>query len=385
MLPFNFSFPVKLVFGVGNLSEIGRLAKETGMKPLLVTGRSGSKKTGHIEKITDLLEKEQLAYRIYDEAESNPSEEGVQKGAAAALEAECDFVIAVGGGSVLDTGKGIACRVLNNESLFSESFAGEAPGVLPLIAVPTTVGSGSQVSSLAVFSNPDQKAKRLVKNACLYPKTALVDPELLTTLPKNLVGAMGISVLSHAMESYVANKGTPLTDMLSLRAIELVVENLAYVFENPLDVKAWYGIALADIFSGMALDSAGPVLLHGLFHPLAAMDEKLVHGEGLAPILPEWMGYTKNAATLKFSNIARVLGKETRGMALIDAAEKSIAAVNELIEKLSLPKNLKALGFQKEQLDFLAERAMKNMKTAISNNPRVPVREEIKSLYARCL
>lgn len=384
MINFDYFMPVKLLFGPGKVSKIGEVTKTYGKKALIVTGRNSTKKTGLLNRVIDLLKKEDIEAFVFDKVQSNPLTTTAIEGANFAKENKCDVVIALGGGSTMDAAKAIAFIAVNDGDINEYIFGKKGTGALPIIAVTTTAGTGSEGDKLAVLTNPENNDKKSLNTPLIYPKVSIVDPELLTTLPKHIIAPTGIDVLCHAMEGYVAKNSNPLSEIMALKAIELIGKYLPKVYEDPMDIDSWSNVTFANTLGGMVIDASGVALAHGLEHPVSGLLD-VTHGEGLAAILINWIEYSYRDAEEKFGNIAKALGENINGLSTEEAAKKSKVAVQKLLERLDLNKTLSELGVKEEHIEWLSSNAIKTMTYAIGNNPKVPEIEEIKELYIKCL
>lgn len=384
MKEFEYYMPVKLVFGCGKVSLIGKIAKNYGNKVMIVTGRTSTKKTGLLDKVVNYLKEQGLEIVIFDKIEENPLTTIVEEGANIVNSEGCDLLIGLGGGSAIDAAKGIAFLAVNPGDISDYIFGKSGKGALPLIAITTTAGTGSEGDSLAVLTNPVTKDKKSLKSPYIYPKVSIVDPELMSTLPKHLIASTGFDALCHCIEAFVANRSNTITDVFALNGIKTISETLPKVYANQMDIEAWKGMALSNTFGGMVIDSAGVALAHGLEHSVSGL-LNVRHGEGLAAILITFMEYSLEAAPNKFAQIAKAMGENLEGLSESEAASRSIDAVKKLMKTINLQFTLSQLGVKEEHVDWLAENSMKTMTYAISNNPRVPDMEEIKQLYLKCL
>lgn len=384
MVDFNYYMPTKLLFGPGKVSGIGEITKQYGTRALIVTGKNSTKKTGLLDRVVSYLEKEDIECLIFDKVQSNPLTTTAEEGAIFAKEKGCDVVVALGGGSTIDAAKGIAFMAVNDGNVTDYIFGKAQIGALPIIAVTTTAGTGSEGDGMAVLTNPENNDKKSLKSQFIYPKVSIIDSELMTTLPKHIIAPTGIDVMCHAMEAYVAKNSNPLSEIMALKAIELVSKNLVSVYKNPNDLEAWSNMAFANTLGGMVIDTSGVALAHGLEHPVSGLLD-VTHGEGLAALLIAWMEYTYESSLEKFANIAKSIGEDVGGLSIEDSAKKSIEGIKKLLAQLDLTKTLSDLGVKEEHIDWLSSNALKTMTYAVNNNPKVPSLEEIKKLYADCL
>lgn len=384
MIDFNYYMPTKLLFGPGKVAGIGEIAKQYGKKALIVTGRTSTKKSGLLDRVVSYLKKEDIECFIFDKVQSNPLTTTTEEGATFAKQKGCDVVVALGGGSTIDAAKGIAFMAVNDGDVTDYIFGKAQSGALPIIAVTTTAGTGSEGDSLAVLTNPENNDKKSLKSQFIYPKVSIIDSELMTTLPKHIIAPTGIDVMCHAMEAYVAKNSNPLSEIMALKAIELVSKNLVSVYKNPNDLEAWSSMAFANTLGGMVIDASGVALAHGLEHPVSGLLD-VTHGEGLAALLVTWMEYSYESSLEKFANIAKALGEDVSGLSIGDSAKKSIEGIKKLLSELNLTKKLSDLGVKEEHIEWLSNNALKTMIYAINNNPKVANLEEIKKLYHKCL
>ncbi|WP_409310444.1 iron-containing alcohol dehydrogenase [Pectobacterium sp. B1J-3] len=384
MPAFEFSNPVKFHFGMGKHKQVGEIARPYGKKALLVASDS-SKPTGQLAAVQQALSEAGLAYAVYDRFMQNPLSTLVAEGAQLAIDEKCDMVIGIGGGSAMDMAKGIAFSAVNPGSIWDYVFGAKVgTGALPIILIPTTAGTGSESNRTAVFTNPETNDKKGLVNPLIYPKAAIIDPELMLTLPKRVIAGPGADVLFHALESYISKNANPFSEMLSLRAIELIAQNLPVVYDDVKNIDAWEKVTLASSLAGMAIDCAGTTLPHALQHPMGGLLD-VVHAEGIAAIYTPFMEYTWSAAPEKFAAIARAMGVDTRDMTVEQAAESSVAAVNRFLSGINMTPTLTELGVKEEHFDWLINNVLTTMKVVLSNNPRVPDADKIREIYQRCL
>lgn len=384
MTNFEFVNPVKLCFGAGKVSMVGNVASQYGKKALLVASDS-AKPTGLLSRIERYLDEAGIGHVIFDKFMQNPLSTLVMEGAQLANAEKCDLVIGVGGGSAMDIAKGVAFSAVNRESIWDYIFGTKAGvGALPIVLIPTTAGTGSEANRTAVFNNPDTNDKKGLVTPLIYPKVAIIDPELMTTLPKRVIAGPGADVLFHAIESYISKNSHPVSEMLSLKAIELVSRYLPVVYEDAKNVEAWEKVTLASTLAGMAIDCAGTTLPHALQHPMGGL-LNVIHAEGLAAIYIPFMEFTYSSAPEKFANIAKAMGVPADNRSTSELAASSIDAVRTLLTAVNMLPTLTELGVKEEHIDWLINNAVTTMKVVLSNNPKVPTEQEIRKIYTSCL
>ena len=333
---FNFFTPTKLIFGPGKLNDLKEIAPNYGQKCLLVSRpKKGSLKNTYL-RIEKLLNSVDIEVFYFDEIVPNPTLEGINKGVAIAAENKVDFILGVGGGSVMDSAKLIALLneskgVIDWKAAFSNydhpfSFIKSKPSSLPFLAVSTTSGTGSQCTQAAVVSDTKNKEKITLFHLDLFPKAAIIDPELMLTVPDRVTAATGFDAFTHAFESYLGGRTSPLTEQLSLQSIKLVIENLPKAINEPNSIEYRTSLAWADTIAGICLSNGGADIPHPLGEIIGGICQRIPHGETLAIVYPKFLNYKKNIAIDKFETIANYLGLE----------KKSEAFVNKVIELLNI-------------------------------------------------
>lgn len=315
---FNFFTPTQLIFGSGRLEELKEVAPKYGSKCLLVCRPlEGSLKLTY-QRVENLLNSVNVKVIFFDEIIPNPTIEGIEKGVITAVKNQVDFVLGVGGGSVMDSAKLIALLhnpegVINwGKALISYdhpfNYVASKQHTLPFIAVSTTSGTGSQCTQAAVISDNQKKEKITLFHLDLFPKVAIIDPELMTSVPKGVTAATGFDAFTHAFESYLGGRTSPLTKQMSFQAIELVIENLPKAIKEPNNIEYRTKLAWADTLAGMCLSNGGADLPHPLGEIIGGICPRIAHGETLAMVYPSFLEYKKNIAPDKFKEIAVFLG-----------------------------------------------------------------------------
>ena len=315
---FNFFTPTQLIFGSGRLEELKEVAPKYGSKCLLVCRPlEGSLKLTY-QRVENLLNSVNVEVIFFDEIIPNPTIEGIEKGVITAIKNQVNFVLGVGGGSVMDSAKLIALLhnpegVINwGKALISYdhpfNYVASKQHTLPFIAVSTTSGTGSQCTQAAVISDNQKKEKITLFHLDLFPKVAIIDPELMISVPKGVTAATGFDAFTHAFESYLGGRTSPLTKQMSFQAIELVIENLPKAIKEPNNIEYRTQLAWADTLAGMCLSNGGADLPHPLGEIIGGICPRIAHGETLAMVYPSFLEYKKNIAPDKFKEIAVFLG-----------------------------------------------------------------------------
>jgi len=383
MITFDFHNPVRLIFGSGKLAMVGNVTKQYGHKVLIVTSGS-SGRSGLLQKVIDYITGAGLEYIVFNKVKANPLTTLAHEGATIAKQEQCDVVIGLGGGSSMDAAKAIAFMAVNEGDVSDYIYGKQGIGALPLILITTTSGTGSEGNNIGVLTNPENKDKKGLRSPFLYAKASIVDPELLLTLPKRSIAGPGLDALFHAIESYISKKSNPITEMMSLRAIALLTNNLPKVYDDASDIEAWEKVALANTLAGMAIDAGGTTLPHALEHPVSGLFD-VAHGEGLAALFIPIMKFTYLSAPQKFVMIAKTMGEHIDGLPITEAAARGIKCISKLLIRVNMTPTLRTFGVTEEHLDWLTASALKTMNANIENNPRVPSSAEIKAIYQQSL
>ena len=377
MIKFNYNAPVNLIFGRGRSNEIGTEVAKYGVKALIVTGRNSTKKTGLLDKAIALLKEAKVAYEIFDKVDQNPLTTVVYEGVEVIKETNCDVVLGIGGGSIMDAAKAIAFAFKNPGDISDYIFGiKQGDQALPIVLVPTTAGTGSEGNCFAVLTNPETKDKKSLRTNCIIAKASIVDPELMTTMPKGIIASVGFDALCHNIEAYLSKTGQPLTDMKALYGIKLLSENLIKVYNDPSDVEAWESVTLASTLGGMVIGVAGVVAPHGMEHPVSGLHD-VVHGKGLAALMPVILDMSWESEPEKFAQISKLLG----GTGAKDCGE----AVRKLLTSINLRVTLKELGVLEKDIEWMAQNCMKVSKPSMINHPKEFTIEDIKEIYYKAL
>lgn len=378
MISSVFQSPGKIIYGQGTVKQIGEETKKYGKKIMIVTGKSSSKKTGALDKVIDSLKMENLQYVIFDKVESDPSVDTVELGTSIAKEEKIDVIVALGGGSPLDAAKGISIMLTNSGSIVDyEKKQPEVPGV-PVVAVPTTAGTGSEVSKFIVITDTRRKVKMLIGGETLIPKVAILDGELTLMVPPDVTAATGMDALTHAIEAYISKKAQPATGVQALSAIKLISENLAKAVQNGENMDARNNMLFAQMQAGLAFSNASVALVHAMSRPLGAYFG-VPHGLANAILLPRVMEYNRAACAEKFKDIAETMGENTSGLSIREASNLAVKAVKELYAETGLPVKLRDVGVKEEMIETLAKDAIKSGSALV--NPRKASLEDLIDIY----
>ena len=365
--------------GKGAIQEIATEVKGRGFRKCFVCSDPDLLKFGVTKKVTDVLDNASIDYEIYSQIKPNPTVENVQTGVKAFKNSGADCIIAIGGGSSMDTAKAIGIIIKNPEFEDVVSLEGVAPTknkCVPIIAVPTTAGTAAEVTINYVITDVEKNRKMVCVDPKDIPVIAVVDPDMMSSMPKGLTAATGMDALTHAIEGYITKAAWELSDMFHLKAIEIISKSLRGAVENTPEGRE--GMALGQYVAGMGFSNVGLGIVHSMAHPLGAVYDT-PHGVANAIILPTVMEYNAPATGEKYRNIAKAMGVEgVDDMTLDEARKAAVDAVKKLSEDVGIPKDLKDI-VKPEDVDFLAQSAYDD--ACRPGNPRDTSVEEIKQLY----
>jgi choline dehydrogenase len=375
-----FESPTVMKNGVGAIKYLTEEIKNLNIsKPLIVTD-IGVVKAGIVEKVEENLKGNNIKYTIYDGVIANPSIEVVGKGTAVFKANNCDGLIAVGGGSAMDTAKSIGVEVVHGGSILEYEY-GKTPltkHITPLITIPTTAGTGSEVTLWAVITDPERKFKFNVGGPLIAPHISIVDPELHISMPPGVTAGTGMDALCHAIECYTSHYAQAITNAVALLAIEYVAKYLRRAVANGEDIEARYYMAMGAQLAGLSYGSESAGAVHAMAHTLGGIKTDIAHGDAVGVLLAPVMRYNWMGEPEKFKRIAEAMGEDVRGLNVREAALKGVDAVDRLAKDVNIP-SLKELGVSEDELDFLAEEAEKDPQTI--GNPRDINKKGYKEVY----
>ena len=365
--------------GKGAIEAVATEIKARGFKKAFVCSDPDLIKFNVTKKVTDILDREAIPYEIYSEIKANPTIENVQGGVAAFKASGADCIVAIGGGSSMDTAKAIGIIIENPEFSDVRSLEGVAPTknkCTPIIAVPTTAGTAAEVTINYVITDAQANRKMVCVDVHDIPVVAVVDPDMMSTMPKGLTAATGMDALTHAIEGYITKGAWEMSDMFHIKAIELIAKSLRGAVENTAEGRE--GMALGQYIAGMGFSNVGLGIVHSMAHPLGALYDT-PHGIANAILLPAIMEYNAPCTGEKYRDIAKVMGVENAyELSLEDARKACVDAVRKLSIDVGIPQDLKAI-VKVEDVDFLSESAYAD--ACRPGNPRDTSVEEIKALY----
>ena len=372
-------------FGPGARKELPGVVARLGFNKALVVTDKGLMKFGVAKMVLDVLDEAGIPYAVFDEVKPNPTVTNVKQGIAAFKESGADFIVAIGGGSAMDTAKGvgIVCNNPEFEDIVSlEGVADTKKKTVPIIALPTTAGTAAETTINYVIIDEEKQKKMVCVDPNDIPCVAIVDAELMYSLPKSLTAATGMDAMTHAIEGLITKGAWELSDMFELKAIAMIHKYLPIAVEEPTNPEGRNGMAVAQYVAGMAFSNVGLGVDHGMAHPLSALHD-VPHGVACAMLLPTVMRWNACAAADKYVDIAKALEVYREGMTREEAADAACAEIENLSRRVGIPAHLSELGITEADIPALADQAIADVCTP--GNPRPVTREDIVALYRQSL
>jgi alcohol dehydrogenase class IV len=377
-MPFHFSLPTAVECGCGISDHLGEHVRKMGYRTALIVTDPGVRKAGLLDKMVESLERENIGYGIFDDVVPNPSAQHIERGAEAWRERRFECVIAVGGGSSIDTAKGVAAMATNPGSILDYEGVGRLPNAtVPLIAVPTTAGTGSEVTSATIVTNTEQKFKAAVISPHLYPRLALLDALLTLQLPQPLTAATGMDALTHAIESYTSKSANPVSQGMALQAVRMIGRHLTRAYFVGTDAESREQMLVASMIAGAAFSQSRLGNVHAISHTLGGVFN-IAHGIANATLLPYVMEFNLPACPGKMKEIAEALGEDTRGLSEEEGGRRAITAILRLNRALGIPSTIRELGVSLDWLPKLVEDSMRSGNVRI--NPRLTGPDDIRRI-----
>jgi len=377
---FSFKMSNSLIMGAGAVSKLGDIVRIFHKSNWLIVTDPGIVKAGLVDKVRAPLVEAGAKVDIYDGVEPDPKTEVVADCAAKAKAAKAEVMLGLGGGSSLDIAK-TAALIVKHAGPIQEYFGiGKTPGRgIPTVLLPTTAGTGSEVTPIAVLSDKAESLKKAVVSDDLYPDIALVDPELMITTPASVTGYTGMDALTHAIEAFTNRHALHFIDTLALEAIRLIGKHLRRAVGCGEDIEARSAMALSSTLGGMCLGAVNTAAVHALAYPLGGTFD-VPHGVANSLLLPYVMEYNVPADLAKYARIAEALGQEVEGLSLREAAFESVRAVKELAMDIRVPQRMRDLGIPREAIPDMAAGAIK-VTRLLNNNPRKVQEEDARQIY----
>ena len=377
----SFHMPTKILMGEGVTSEIGPEARIIGAASTLLVTDEGIRKAGILENVISSLENAGIQVSVFSEVMPDPTVKLAERGAAVIRQEKYDLLVAVGGGSSIDAAKGMAVMATNDGSVCDfegvDKFTNQP---LPIFAVPTTAGTGSEVTFGAVLTDADRDYKFLIYGSRIVPQIAFLDPIMVSTVPPSVMIPTGMDALTHAIESYISLRATPQTEALAIGAIKTISANLRQAVGNSGNSEAAGNMLMAANLAGMAFGNSRLGIVHAMALPLGAFFH-IPHGIANTVLLPHGLEFNSIAAPQKYAHIADAMGETISGLSLMDAAEKAIESVKRLAGDIGAPRNLESLGVKSDMIPRMAADTMKS--GHIPANPRKISQADAEKLYKK--
>jgi alcohol dehydrogenase class IV len=378
MKSFNYFQPTEIQFGSGRVAEIAEVVGRYGRRCLIVTTPPEGKLADIYDRVINLLRDGDIEVAHYDGVVPNPTTDCITRGATMADAFGAEVIVGLGGGSSMDAAKAIAVESTHEGTAWDYRWFKEiqpTEKTLPIVAVTTTSGTGSEVTQVAVLSNSAKKDKSAIYNSIVYPRVAVVDPELTLSVPASITAQTGFDVFTHAFESYLHPAASPYTDTLALKAIRLVADNLPTAVKDGSNLTAREAMAWANTLAGLCIANAGVTLPHGIGMTIGGYCPQVAHGQALAVVYPEFTRYTYAYAVDKFANMGRIFDPSLSDESDEFAAEKSCEILDAFLKNIDMWLSLQGLGVSKEEVVQIADHSQ--VLPDYKNNPRVATRDEI--------
>lgn len=372
-------------FGPGARKELPGVVKRLGFSKALVVTDKGLMQFGVAKMVLDQLDAANIPYEIFDDVKPNPTVTNVKEGIEACKKAGADFIVAIGGGSAMDTAKGIGI-VCNNPEFSDivslEGVADTKKKSLPIIALPTTAGTAAETTINYVIVDEQNQKKMVCVDPNDIPCVAIVDAELMYSLPKGLTASTGMDAMTHAIEGLITKGAWEMSDMFEIKAIEMIYKYLPIAVSDPTNPEGRNGMAVAQYIAGMAFSNVGLGVDHGMAHPMSALHD-VPHGVACAILLPVVMRFNAPVAKAKYVDIAKACGVYKEGMSVDEAAEAACTAIEDLSARVGIPAHLSDLGITEADIPALADQAIADVCTP--GNPREVTRDDIVAIYRQIL
>ncbi|HON90741.1 MAG: iron-containing alcohol dehydrogenase [Phycisphaerae bacterium] len=390
-LDFTLYMPTRILFGCGKLAELGTTPFLPGKRALIVIGASGAmRKHGYLKRVVQLLRTNGAKSVVYDKIQPNPLVEHVEEGAKIAKQEKCDFVLGLGGGSTIDSAKSIAVMAKNPgrywDYILSGSGKGKTPpkGALPIVAIPTTAGTGTEADPWTVITKTDTNEKIGWGNASTFPTLSIVDPELMLSVPPSQTAYTGMDAFFHSVESYLATCSQPTSDHLALEAVSLITKYLPIAVKDGGNIEARTKLAWANTEAGICESLSCCISHHSMEHALSAYFPNVPHGAGLTMLSVAYFGYLAERNPNRFPDLARAMGEKIDGLSKKEQAMTFITGLKKLIRKVGLKEHkLSEFGVRRSDLRKMAENSFHTMGKLFELTPIQLTVDDVTSIYER--
>lgn len=377
-MDFSYHMPADLRFGRGLADKIGDICKEIGGgNVLVVTGTGSTKRSGLLDRVLASLKAAGLGAAVFDKVTQNPLTTTVYEGVELAKADGCGVILGVGGGSIMDAAKAIAFCTVNAGDVSDYIFGKkQGAGALPIVLLPTTCGTGSEGNQIAVLTNPETKDKKALYTMQVMPRVSVIDPDVMTTMPKSVLSSVGFDAFTHSLEAYTSKKANPITDAQALLGMQLLADDLPKLVSGEGGAAEWEAVSLAATLGGMVIGAAGVSAAHGMEHPASGL-KNIVHGRGLAALTPPIVERLATADPEKFARVSVLLGGS--------GAEDCADSIRRFLKAIDLSVKLGDLGITAEDVPWMTENCMKISIGNLKNAPVTFSREEVEQIYREAL
>ncbi len=380
------TLPSTIITGAGASESVGEQAKQLRATHALIVTDPGIAKIGYAEQIAQNLHAVGISTTSFSDVTPDPTLQNVRDGRKQYTDEACDLIVSIGGGSAIDCGKGIAMQLTNEGDFADYMGVDKIPNPsAPLIAIPTTGGTGSEVSKVTVITDTERNVKMMLSSACLLAHVALVDPLLSLTTPPHLTAAVGVDALTHAIEAYISKRAQPITDALALKAVEMISGSLRQAWADGENISARTDMMIGASIAGMAFSNSSVALVHGMSRPIGAYFH-VHHGLSNAVLLRDVMAFSVVGAPARFADIARAMGEPIDGLSPMHQADAAVTAVERLVNDIQMPRLGEIDKIEKDKFEAVIEQMAADAIASGSpaNNPRQATAEEIVALYRQC-
>jgi alcohol dehydrogenase class IV len=381
----SFTIPPSVITGIGAAEQVGEQAQRLGTSKALVVTDPGIAKLGYADQIVGRLNVAGIDASLFSEVTPDPTLQNVNNGVQQYRDDRCDLIVSIGGGSAIDCGKGIAVRLTNDGELADYMGVDKIPNPgAPLIAIPTTAGTGSECTKVTVITDTERNVKMMLSSPCLLARVALIDPLLSLTTPPHLTAAVGVDALTHAIEAYISKRAQTITDALALKAIHLISGAMRQAWADGENLEARTQMIIGASIAGMAFSNSSVALVHGMSRPIGAYFH-IHHGLSNSVLLLDVMEFSAVGSPARFADIARAMGEQIDGLSPMQQADRAIAAVERLIADIQMPR-LGEIGIDRDKFEAVVEKMASDAIASGSpaNNPRQATHPEIVALYRKC-
>jgi len=380
---FNYSMPAFIEFGYGKIDKLGEIVRSNNKKKVLIVTDKGIVKAGLVRKVTKVLDAANIPFVVFDNVMAEPDASGIVEAVEIVQKESCDIVVSVGGGSSMDTGKGVSVMATNAGHI--RDYAGldliKNPGIMH-IAIPTTSGTGSEATIWAVISEKDKGIKYGVGSNLMVPAVSLCDPAMTLSLPPQLTALSGIDALSHALESFINKATQPISEALSEGALRLISKSLRTAVFSGDVIEARADMMLASTMAAMAFNPTRLGNVHALAMPVGAK-VKISHADAIAILTPPVLRFNSVANYKKYARLADIFGEDTYGLTLRESAELGVTGVEKLLKDIGAPTSLSAFGIKEEDIEDIAKGGMTSGN--INVNPRITSQRDLEAILRSCL